>query len=178
MNEAIHAVSMVLYRRAQCSGGTFAFTFTLKDRGSDLLTRHFSVFKTAYSLVHKRWPFETIAAVVLPDHVHVVWKLPEDDSDYSVRIRLIKTLFTKGLARDGIHFKSLGKAERACWQRRFWEHQIRDETDLQRQVAYIHINPVKHGFVEHVKDWPYSTFHRYVRTGILPIDWASDSRVD
>ncbi len=168
---------MVRYRRAHCPGGTFAFTFTLKDRGSDLLTRHFSVFKSAYSLVHKRWPFETIAAVVLPDHVHVVWKLPLDDSDYSVRIRLIKTLFTKGLASDGIHFKSLSKAERACWQRRFWEHQIRDEDDLQRQVDYIHRNPVKHGLVEHVKDWPYSTFHRYVRRGVLPMDWASDSRV-
>jgi putative transposase len=168
---------MVRYRRAQCPGGTFAFTFTLKDRGSDLLVRHFDRFKAAYLRVHQRWPFETIAAVVLPDHVHVVWKLPEEDGDYSVRIRLIKTLFTKGLANTGIHFKSLSKAERACWQRRFWEHQIRDDTDLQHQIDYIHINPVKHGLVKHVKDWPYSTFHRYVRKGMLPIDWASDSRV-
>ena len=112
---------MVRYRLAQCPGGTFAFTFTLKDRGSDLLTRHFSAFKTAYSLVHKRWPFETIAAVVLPDHVHVVWKLPSDDSDYSVRIRLIKTLFTKGLASDGIHFKSLSNAVSRASARRFWQ---------------------------------------------------------
>ncbi len=168
---------MVRYRRAQCPGGTFAFTFTLKDRRSDLLTRYFAIFMAAYSRVRERWPFETIAAVVLPDHVHVVWKLPLDDGDYSVRIRLIKFLFTKGLARAGVHFKSLSNAERACWQRRFWEHQIRDETDLQHQVDYIHINPVKHGLVKHVRDWPYSTFHRYVRTGELPMDWASDSRV-
>ena len=168
---------MVNYRRSQCPGGTFAFTFTLKDRGSDLLVQHFSLFKAAYCQVQKRWPFETIAAVVLPDHVHVVWTLPENDGDYSLRIRLIKQAFTKALIKAGVEFRRLKKEERACWQRRFWEHKVRDENDLQHQVDYIHINPVKHGLVLQVKDWPYSSFHRYVREGKLPMDWAGVSRV-
>lgn len=163
---------MVQYRRAQCKGGSFALTFTLNDRGSDLLRQHFYLFKRSYLWVQQNRPFETVAIVVLPDHVHVVWRLPSDDSDYSTRIRLIKRLFTRGIMKAGISFQERTNGERSCWQRRFWEHQVRDEQDLQNQVDYIHYNPVKHGLVKQVKDWPYSSFHRYVSEGKLPVDWG------
>lgn len=166
---------MVQYRRAKSPGGTFALTFTLKERGSNLLTQYFDVFKSCYSKAQARQPFETVAIVVLPDHVHVVWKLPKNDTDYSLRVRLIKHLFTRSLIKLGVDLKRRSNGERSCWQRRFWEHQVRDEQDLQNQIDYIHFNPVKHRLVGQVKDWPYSSFQRYVREGKLSLDWAGDS---
>jgi len=166
---------MVQYRRAQCKGGTYALTFTLNERGSDLLTRHFDAFKQSYEWVKQQRPFETVAIVVLPDHVHVVWTLPPDDGDYSLRIRLIKRLFTRSLMKAGVILKKRNNGERSCWQRRFWEHLVRDDDDLQDHVNYIHFNPVKHGFVGSVKDWPYSSFHRYVREKRLAMNWAVGS---
>jgi putative transposase len=161
---------MVQYRRTQCKGGTYAIRFTLNDRGSDLLVKHFDLFKSAYRWVQECRLFETVAIVVLPDHVHLVWHLPPDDSDYSTRVRLIKRSFTRQLIRSGVDFEKRSDGERTCWQRRFWEHQVRDDRYLQNQVDYIHYNPVKHGLVNHVKDWPYSSFHRYVCEGKLSID--------
>jgi len=163
---------MVLYRRAQCKGGTFALTFTLNDRGSNLLVEHFDLFKSSYLWVKQNRPFETVAIVVLPDHVHLIWNLPLDDADYSTRVRLIKRLFTREVMKLGVFLKKRANGERSCWQRRFWEHQIRDVHDMQNQVDYIHYNPVKHGLVKCVKDWPYSSFHRYVREGKLALDWG------
>jgi putative transposase len=167
-------MSMVLYRRAKSLGGTFAITFTLNERGSNLLVEYCDVFKSCYSKIQARQPFETVAFVLLPDHAHMVWTLPENDGDYSLRVRLIKHLFTRSLLKKGVDFKKRSKGERSCWQRRFWEHQVRNEYDLQRQVDYIHYNPVKHGYVKNVKDWPHSSFHRYVREGKLPLDWGDD----
>ena len=163
---------MVQYRRAQCTGGTFALTLTLNDRSSSLLVEHFDLFKSSYLWVKQNRPFETVAFVLLPDHIHLIWKLPLDDADYSTRVRLIKRLFTREIMKVGVLLQKRANGERSCWQRRFWEHQVRDERDLQCQVDYIHYNPVKHGFVKHVKDWRYSSFHRYVREGKLPWDWC------
>lgn len=168
---------MVQYRRAKSPGGTFALTFTLKERGSNLLTQYFDVFKSCYSKAQARQPFETVAIVVLPDHVHVVWKLPKNDTDYSLRVRLIKHLFTRSLIKLGVDLKRRSNGERSCWQRRFWEHQVRDGQDLQNQIDYIHFNPVKHRLVGQVKHWPYSSFHRYVREGKLSLDWAGNSLI-
>ena len=165
---------MVQYRRAQYKGGTFALTFTLNDRSANLLVEHFDLFKSSYLWVKQNRPFETVAFVVLPDHVHLIWSLPLDDADYSTRVRLIKRLFTRQIMKSGVMFGKRSNGERSCWQRRFWEHQVRDEQDLQNQVDYIHYNPVKHGFVKCVKDWPYSSFHRYVREEKLPLDWGGD----
>jgi len=163
---------MVQYRRTQCKGGTFALTFTLNDRGSDLLVKHFDLFKSSYLWVKQNQPFETVAIVVLPDHVHLIWRLPLDDADYSTRVRLIKRSFTRAIMKAGVLLQKRTNGERSFWQRRFWEHQVRDDQDLLNQVDYIHYNPVKHGMVGHVKDWPYSSFHRYVREGKLPLDWG------
>jgi putative transposase len=122
--------------------------------------------------VGKQRPFAIDAMVILPDHLHAVWTLPPDDADYSGRWRSIKAAFVRSLHTHGVSLTANAKGEYDVWQRRFWEHQIRDERDMARHVDYVHVNPVKHGLAERVLDWPWSTFHRYVRAGTLPADWA------
>jgi putative transposase len=114
------------------------------------------------------------AIVVLPDHLHIMMALPDGDPDFSTRLSLIKRRFTDGLAAANVPAPRLANGERALWQRRFWEHTIRDEQDFARHVDYIHFNPVKHDLVTRVRDWPHSSFHRYVRLGLLPEDWGGD----
>jgi putative transposase len=123
--------------------------------------------------VHSAHPFYIIAWVVLPDHIHTVWRLPEEDSGYAMRWGLIKAGFSRQIAKTGDRGPSRReKGERGTWQRRFWEHMIRDERDLNTHIDYIHFNPVKHGLVNQARDWPYSTFHRYVARGDLDLDWG------
>jgi REP-associated tyrosine transposase len=166
---------MSRYRRAHIEGGAFFFTVTLADRSSDLLVRHIDRLRRIYGMVQQRQPFETIAICVLPDHLHVIWRLPSDDSNFPRRWSLIKSGFSRGLPGDEPRSASkLGKRERALWQRRYWEHAIRDEADLTRHVDYIHFNPVKHGLVTRVCDWPHSSFKHYVERGNLPQDWGGD----
>jgi putative transposase len=164
------------YRRAKIGGGTFFFTLTLADRSSDLLVREIDRLRRAYSQVQKRRPFETIAICILPDHLHVVWTLPDGDSDFAMRWSLIKSEFSRGLPVAGRSPSKVAKRERGIWQRRYWEHAIRDETDLIRHIDYIHFNPVKHGLVSRVCDWPHSSFHQHVKRGDLPDDWGGDIR--
>ena len=159
---------MTRYRRAKIEGGVFFFTVTLADRKSDLLVRHIDRLRRMYMSAQDRNPFETIAICVLPDHLHAVWALPRNDSDFSVRWSLIKSGFSRGLVADMPRTESkIAKRERGIWQRRYWEHAIRDDGDLERHVDYIHFNPVKHGYVSRVADWPHSTFHRYVAKGFM-----------
>ena len=111
--------------------------------------------------------------MVLPDHLHAIWTLPEGDADFSTRWRLIKSNFSRDLPRsERISTSRAAKSERGIWQRRYWEHQIRDEEDLARHVDYIHFNPVKHGLVARARDWPHSSFHRLVAAGLLHPDWG------
>ena len=122
-----------------------------------------------------KYPFQLPAIVVLPDHLHMVMLLPKDDDNYAMRIRLIKTYFSKALdVRQSTSNSMSRKNEKGIWQRRFWEHLIRDEDDLHRHIDYIHYNPVKHGYCTKVAEWPYSTFHKYVERGVYSIDWACD----
>jgi putative transposase len=117
--------------------------------------------------------------VVLPDHLHAIWTLPSGDADFATRWRLIKTTFSRGVESNEPRSASRkGKAERGIWQRRYWEHTIRDETDFERHCSYIHFNPVKHRHVSAVREWPYSSFQRFVRLGVYPIEWASDRETD
>jgi putative transposase len=168
---------MSRYRRARIEGGVFFFTVTLADRSSNLLVRHIDRLRRIYVSVRERNPFETIAICVLPDHLHAVWALPPGDADFSLRWSLIKSGFSRGLSVDAPRTASkLAKREKGIWQRRYWEHAIRSDTDLARHVDYIHFNPVKHGYVSAVGDWPHSTFHRYVARGLLPPDWGGDIR--
>jgi putative transposase len=166
---------MTNYRRNFLSGGSFFFTLNLAERRLRLLTDHIDLLRQAFRDVRRRHPFDIEAIVVLPDHLHAVWTLAEGDADFALRWRLIKTIFSRGLpASERISASRAGKAERGIWQRRYWEHTLRDEGDFARHVDYIHFNPVKHGHVTRVKDWPYSSFHRMVKLGIYPDDWTGD----
>jgi putative transposase len=168
---------MSRYRRAKIEGGVFFFTVVLADRSSDVLIRHVDRLRHMYGSVGQRHPFETVAICILPDHLHAIWSLPADDTDFAMRWSLIKSGFSRGLPEPGVRSRSnIRKREKALWQRRYWEHAIRDDGDLERHVDYIHFNPVKHGYVSRVSDWPYSSFHRYVQQGILPGDWGGDMR--
>jgi REP-associated tyrosine transposase len=163
------------YRRNFIPGGNYFFTVNLVDRRSRLLTENLGLLRSAFRYARDRHPFTIDAVVVLPDHLHTIWSLPEGDCDFALRWRLIKSVFSRELPRgEPIPESRSNKGERGIWQRRYWEHTLRDERDLERHVDYIHFNPVKHGHVSQVKDWPYSSFHRMVRLGICPEDWAGN----
>jgi putative transposase len=166
---------MTNYRRNFVPGGSYFFTVNLLDRQSRLLTERVDLLRKAFRYARQRHPFSIEASVVPPDHLHAVWTMPEGDADYAVRWRLIKSAFSRGLApTEPVSESRTSKGERGIWQRRYWEHTLRDENDFAKHVDYIHFNPVKHGHVNRVVDWPYSSFHRFVRHGIYPADWAGD----
>jgi putative transposase len=154
------------YIRSRVPGATYFFTVTLADRRSRALVEHVDVLRKAYSTVHSAHPFETVAICVLPDHLHAIWRLPDDDADYSMRWQQIKRNFSAWAGLAGV------------WQPRFWEHQIRDDDDLGRHVDYVHWNPVKHGHVRQVRKWPHSSLHRWIARGDLPEEWGLVSAPD
>ncbi|MDR3415881.1 MAG: transposase [Nevskia sp.] len=147
----------------------------LLERDKRLLVEHIGLLRESFRQVWRLRPFSIEAIAVLPDHLHCIWTLPPDDSDFSTRWRRIKGLFAQGIAAgERLSERRLAKNERGIWQRRFWEHMIRDERDYTVHADYIHYNPVKHGYAKCAADWPYSSFHRFVRAGVYPIDWAAD----
>lgn len=169
---------MSRYRRAKVEGGTFFFTIALADRSGDLLVRYIDHLRQAYKFVVDQYPFETVAICILPDHLHAIWSLPGEDLNFPLRWSLIKSRFSRGFPTPNLRSRSqIAKRDKGIWQRRYWEHVIRDDADLARHVDYIHFNPVKHGYVSRVSDWPYSSFHRYVERGLLPVDWGGDVRI-
>jgi putative transposase len=165
---------MVGYRRNFIPGGTYFFTVTLEDRRSKMLVDRIGRLRSALRAARRERPFTIDAVVILPDHLHAIFTLPPNDFDFSGRWRRIKGHFSSALIDASIELNRRPNGELALWQRRFWEHTIRDESDFSRHVDYIHFNPVKHGHVQRVRDWPYSSFHRYVEEGLLPDDWAGD----
>ena len=163
------------YRRIWIPGGTYFFTLTLfKRSNNDLLIRNINELRAAVKKVKQRQPFKIHAWVVLPEHLHCMLELPAGDHGFDVRWRLIKSGFSKAIPktepRSDVRRK---RGERGIWQRRYWEHVIKDDLDYQRHMDYVHFNPVKHGLVEQVKDWPYSTFHSLVKDGVYPLDWGA-----
>lgn len=161
------------YRRAKAAGGTFFFTVNLAERHSDLLVRYIEDLRAVTKAVKHAHPFSIVAMVVLPEHLHAIWRLPSGDAEYSMRWSQIKAGFSRRLAKtEHIRPSRRVKRERGIWQRRYWEHQIRDETDLARHVEYIHFNPVKHGWVRRPVDWPHSTLHGYVERKLVAPDWG------
>jgi putative transposase len=167
---------MTNYRRNAIAGGCFFFTVILAERRLRLLTDHIDLLRGAFHETRQRHPFVIDAIVVLPDHLHAVWTLPDGDRDFATRWRLIKAAFSRGLpAGERISESRARKAERGIWQRRYWEHTLRDDDDVARHIDYIHYNPVKHGHVARVADWPHSSFHRLVARSIYPADWAGDA---
>jgi len=167
------------YRRAKVPGGTYFFTANTYRRQAFLTDADVrAALRDAIGTIRHTHPFRIDAWVLLPDHLHALWTLPPDDHDFSHRWRVIKRLVTQGCGAR-LHRPEWSTERRrqrhqsTLWQHRFWEHLIRDEDDFNRHVDYLHWNPVKHGYVESVKDWPYSSFHRYVKWGLLPLDWGS-----
>jgi putative transposase len=167
------------YRRAFIPGGAWFFTVNLLQRhGNDLLVRKIDLLRDTVRGVRQRYPFHIDAWVVLPEHLHAILTLPPGDCDFSTRWRLIKSGFSRALPKtERRSAVRLAAGERGIWQRHYWEHAIRDEADFERHVDYAHVNPLKHGWVRRVSDWPYSTFHRYVAQGIYPADWCGDVKV-
>ena len=166
---------MSYYRRIWNPGGTYFFTINLLNRyNNDLLIRHIDKLRQAIIWVKAKYPFTIHAWVVLPEHMHCVIELPEDDIDYALRLRLIKTAFSKTIPAQErrLSHSRQKRQERGIWQRRYWEHMIRNEHDYRAHMDYVHINPVKHGLVKQVSDWPYSTFHRLVEQGVYEKNWG------
>ena len=165
------------YRRLKIAGGTYFFTIVTHDRRKFLCEPdNISLLRNAFRYVMQRHRFTIDAIVILPDHLHAIWTLPDGDWDFSTRWRLIKNYFSRQCDpkyRGKISTSRAKKQEQSIWQRRFWEHQIKDENDYNNHVNYIHYNPVKHGLVTAPKDWEYSSFHRYVKNGIYPLDWGA-----
>lgn len=153
------------YRRLRIAGATYFFTVNLADRSLRLLTDRADLLRAAFAETKTSLPFTIDAIVILPDHLHCLWTLPSGDSDFSKRWYGIKTLFSRRLG------------QRDVWQRGFWDHVVRDDEDYAAHVDYIHYNPVKHGHAARVAEWPYSSFHRFVRNGIYPAEWADGDRV-
>lgn len=169
---------MTSYRRAKTPGGVYFFTVNLAERQRSTLVDHVDLLKRMFREEQKVHPFQIDALVIFPDHLHAVLTLPDEDADYSNRWRRIKAAFSTALPHaEGRSESRRSKGERGIWQRRFWEHLIRDEQDYAQHVNYIHFNPVKHGHVKQVRDWPHSTFHRFVRQGKYPLDWAGSDAV-
>jgi putative transposase len=167
---------MTDYRRNRVPGGTYFFTVNLFDRRSDLLVREIDTFRDAVRRVRAKARFHIDAWVVLPEHMHCMWTLPDEDTNFSGRWQAIKTVFSRRIAAGEPRSTSrTGKGERGIWQRRFWEHTIRDDLDYVTHLDYIHFNPVKHGLAARADDWPYSSFHRCVRNGLYPAAWSGVS---
>jgi putative transposase len=167
---------MPRYVRAKIEGSLFFFTVVLAERPCDLLVDEIDRLRQAYRTTQQRRPFKTIAICVLHDHLHAVWALPEGDADFSTRWSMIKSGFSRGLDPKPRSASKVRKREKGIWQRRYWEHAIRDDADLERHVDYVHFNPVKHGYVTRVADWPHSSFHRYVEQELLAADWGGDMK--
>jgi putative transposase len=165
---------MTEYRRAHMPGASWFFTVNLAQRkGNHLLVDQIDSLRAAFEAVRARHPFRMEAVVILPEHLHCIMTLPEGDADFSTRWNLIKGNFSRTVEKgERISQSRAIRGERGIWQRRFWEHLIRDQADFNRHADYIHWNPVKHGWVRRVADWPHSSFHKYVQSGIYPTDWG------
>ncbi len=165
---------MTDYRRFYIPGSTWFFTVNLAERwGNHLLVEQIDSLRAAFRYVKKRKPFRMEAVVVMPDHLHCIWTLPEGDADFSIRWSLLKSHFSRAIP-DGerISESRLKRRERGIWQRRFWAHLLTSQEDFNAHCDYIHWNPVKHGYVERVADWPHSSFDRFVRLGVYSESWG------
>lgn len=168
---------MVNYRRALVPGATYFFTVTLRDRRKEWLTAYVDQLRVVVRDVRRQRPFAIDAIVILPDHLHAVWTLPAGDADFPGRWRAIKAGFTRALTRNGVPLVRDRRGEYDLWQRRYWEHLIRNDDDLARHVDYIHFNPVKHGLVADPFGWRWSSIHAFARRGIVVRGWRGGDQV-
>ncbi|UJS04093.1 REP-associated tyrosine transposase [Cylindrospermopsis raciborskii] len=168
------------YRRAKTPGATYFFTLVTYCRRPILgKSENIDLLREAFRYVMKNYQFKIDAIVILPEHLHCLWTLPENDGDFSTRWRLIKSYFSRKYqvsCQGTMTLSQEQKGEKPIWQRRFWEHQVRDDRDFINHVEYIHYNPVRHGLVNAPKDWQYSSFHRYVQAGFYDVMWGAEER--
>jgi putative transposase len=175
---------MSRYRRADTPGATYFFTVVTYRRRAFMFDEDVRIaLREAITKVRRQYPFQIDAWVLLPDHLHTIWTLPPGDARFSLRWQQIKRDVTLrcGERLHRVEWMSDSKIkhrESTLWQRRYWEHQIRDEADYERHMDYLHYNPVKHGLVKQARDWPYSSFHRYVEAGVYGENWAMASPMD
>jgi len=168
---------MTAYRRVFQPGGCYFFTL-VTERRHPILIDNIDRLRRAFRVGIERRPLHIDAIVVLPDHLHTIWRLPEGDADFSARWMHIKRAFSAGLDSQGVSHSRRHKREKGIWQRRFWEHLIRDEADWRRHMDYIHYNPVKHGLCQAPRDWPHGSFRRCVAEGLYEPDWGRDMPAD
>ncbi|MGD1940551.1 MAG: transposase [Leptolyngbyaceae cyanobacterium] len=166
------------YRRVHIAGSTVFLTWVTYRR-VPLFNQpdNIQLLRQAIRKTQDEAPFQIAAAVVLPEHLHFIWTLPTNDSNYSKRVRRIKVLFTKALRGQNTQLENLSSSRRKhresdVWQRRFWEHTLRSEAELSHYLDYVHYNPVKHGWVSCPHQWPYSSFDKWVRAGAYHPDWG------
>ena len=171
---------MTEYRRFYIPKAMWFFTVNLAERRNNrLLVENIELLRDAFRYVKQRKQFEINAIVIMPDHLHCIWTLPENDGDYSVRWNLLKGYFSRKIPNsERISESRQKRRERGLWQRRFCAHLIEDQDDLNRHIDYIHWNPVKHNHAKNVIDWPYSSFHRYLKQGIYTHDWGNHEKYD
>ncbi|MEM8731052.1 MAG: transposase [Pseudomonadota bacterium] len=160
------------YRRPAVTMGPVFFTATLADRTSSRLVDDIDRLRHAVRVTKTERPFDILACVVLPDHLHCIWALPPGDRDYPTRWRLIKSRFSRGLPLGPLRESHRNRQERGIWQRQYWEHHIRNAADFEAHMQHIWMNPVKHGLVERPEEWPYSSVHRDIRIGRFVPDMA------
>ena len=175
---------MTHYRRTNQAGATYFFTVVAYRRRSFLCNDDvLKALRDAIDKTRTQYPFTIDAWVILPDHMHAIWTLPPDDADFANRWRLIKRYVTLvcGASLHEPHLMTVSKTkhrESTLWQRRYWEHLIRDDSDYAKHMDYVHFNPVKHGLVNRAIDWPHSSFHRYVKQDVYATDWGLAAKVD
>jgi putative transposase len=161
------------YLRPSVPGATIFFTVATARRGGDLLCREIAHLREAVATTRAELPFDIAAWVVLPDHLHAIWTLPPGDDDFSTRWKMIKARFSKSVGFTLPRSASkVAKGEAGIWQRRFWDHHIRDQADFDTHMRYCWGNPVKHGLVERAVDWPYSSIHRDIARGMVEPEWS------
>ena len=168
------------YRRERMAGGCYFFTVVTHDRQPVLtLTGNIERLRESFRREKQNHPYEIDAMVVLPEHLHCLWQLPEGDTDYSGRWGRIKRYFSAGCCgvNSPVSASRTAKREYAVWQRRFWEHRIRDDEDWRRHMDYVHYNPVKHGYADAPCEWPYSSFKRCVQQGLYEQNWGTNGAV-
>jgi putative transposase len=163
------------YRRALLAGGTFFFTVNLAERSKTFLIDYVDILRETFRQVKSRHPFKIDAIVILPDHLHAIWTLPTNETDYATRWMLIKSGFSRNIPFGERRNRSrILRHERGIWQRRYWEHLIINEEDFIRHIEYIHYNPVKHGYVLKPTDWLFSSIHRDIRAGRVTPNWGNN----
>ena len=167
---------MTNYRRAYQPGGCYFFT-VVTERRRPLLIDNIEHLRRAFRMAKDRRAFQIDAVVILPEHLHTIWRLPDGDVDFSTRWMHLKRCFSAALPEQEVGDSKRNRREKGVWQRRFWEHAIRDEEDWKRHMDYVHFNPVKHGYCEGASDWPHSSFRRCVEDGLYASDWGREMPV-